>query len=141
MANMELVPGILSFFSGLGVWQKIPPTTQGWGRVAWGMSFDTVKMNYPQAEEISGRELEYAPESNPPGRDYKFTFGFDSSRHLDLFALSFGGSGETADYATLVQELSRYLGTPAAATSTGTTWRRDENQIPASKQPEGGLVV
>jgi hypothetical protein len=36
MANMELVPGILSFFSGLGVTQKIPPTTKGWGRVDLG---------------------------------------------------------------------------------------------------------
>jgi hypothetical protein len=141
MSNMELVPGILSFFSGLGVRQNIPPTTKGWGRVDWGMSFDTVKTNYPQAIETSGRKLEYTPEANPQGRDFKFTFGFDSGHQLESFSLSFSGSSETADYATLVQELTRQLGAPVATTTTSTTWNRDETEITLSAQPEGGIVL
>jgi hypothetical protein len=141
MANMELVPGILSFFSGLGESRKIPPTTQGWGRVTWGMNFDEVQRNYPQAVEISGRKLEYTPESNPPGRDYKFTFGFDSGHQLESFTLSFSGSSETADYATLVQDFIRHLGHPAATTTSSSTWYKDESQVTLSKQPDGGVVV
>ena len=141
MANLELVPGILSFFSGLGVSRKIPPSTQGWGRVAWGMSFDKVKTNYPQASEVSGRKLEYVTESSPPGRGYKFIFGFDSGHQLDTFSLSFSGGSEATDYATLVQEFSRYLGNPVNATSTSTTWNRDQSQVTLSKQPDGGVVV
>jgi hypothetical protein len=141
MGNMELVPGILSFFSGLGVSRNIPPTTQGWGRVTWGMNFDTVKMNYPQAIETSGRKLEYTPDSNPPGRDFKFTFGFDSGHQLESFTLSFSGSSETADYADLVQEFNRHLGNPVATTTTSTTWNRDQSQVTVSKLPDGGVVV
>lgn len=141
MANMELVPGILSFFSGLGEMGRIPSATRGWGRVTWGMNFDEVKTNYPQALEISGRKLEYTPESSPPGRDFKFAFGFDSAHQLESFTLSFSGSSETDDYATLVQEFIRHLGQPAATTNTSTTWYRDESQVTLSKQPDGGVVV
>lgn len=141
MSNMELVPGILSFFSGLGVRQNIPTTTQGWGRVDWGMNFDTVKTNYPQAKEIGGRKLEYTPETNPPGRNFKFTLGFDSGHQLNSFTLDFSGSSETADYATLVQELTRQLGTPVATTASSTTWNRDQTQVTVSAQPEGGIVL
>ncbi len=141
MANMELVPGILSFFSGLGVSRNVPPTTQGWGRVTWGMNFDTVKMNYPQATETNGRKLEYVPESSPSGRDFKFTFGFDSGHQLDSLTLSFSGSSETADYANLVQEFNRLLGNPVATTTSSTTWNRDQSQVTVSKQPDGGVIL
>lgn len=141
MSNMELVPGILSFFSGLGVKQNIPVTSQGWGRVKWGMSFDTVKTNYPQASEVSGRTLEYTPESNPPGRDFKYTFGFDSGHQLDSVTLEFSGSSETADYAALVERISRQLGAPVASTPTSTTWNQDQTEVTLSREPEGGIVL
>ncbi len=141
MANMELVPGILSFFSGLGAWQSIPQSVQGWGRVSWGMSFDTVKLNYPQATETSGRQLEYVPEANPPGRDYKLTFAFDSGHQLNSVTLSFAGSSETADYAIMVQELTRRLGTPVATSASSATWNADESQATLSSLPDGGVVL
>jgi hypothetical protein len=132
MANMELTPGILSFFSGLGNHQSIPQNIQGWGRVSWDMSFDVVKRNYPQATESSGRKLEYVPEESPPGRDYKLTFAFNSGHQLESVTLSFAGSSETADFAILAKEITRRLGAPVAS---------DPSQVSLSSQPEGGLVL
>jgi hypothetical protein len=138
---MELVPGILSFFSGLGVKQNIPVTSQGWGRLKWGMNFDTVKTNYPQASEISGRKLEYTPDSSPPGRNFKYTFEFDSGHQLDSVTLDFSGSSETADYADLVEQISRQLGAPVSSTATSTTWNQDQTQVNLSSEPDGGIVL
>jgi len=137
VGGLELRPGLSAFFAGL----DFSRPWRGWGRVAWGMSFDAVKRNYPQATEISGRKLEYRPETDPAGRSYKLVFSFDSGHRLSSLTLSFAGVGETADYAKLVREFARRLGAPQALGADSATWFRDQSQVTVSAKPGGGVVL
>ncbi len=132
----ELAPGLNRFFQGVSPQQSLA----GWERVRWGMGFDEVQRYYPEAQanqaqtslKLTGSDVQLP---------WSISFGFDSSRQLESVSLSFAGSREIKDFATLRDELNRRLGPPVSSTETSATWRRDDSEVSLSKAPDGSLVL
>jgi len=135
MWRADLVPGLHRFFQGISPEKSL----SGWERVSWGDSFADVVRNYPQAGEKNG-QLILTP-ADPVQRPWTLTFDFDASRQLSSVTLSFAGSQETADFATLSQEITNRLGAPVQSTDATNVWRRDDSEITLSTRPDGGVVL
>lgn len=139
MSQMSIVAGLTGFLSSMSPQLKL----QGWDRLAWGTGEKEFLTNYPQAQARQGFDHQYQIiAGDPTANHYAITFDFSRpGRQLQSVSLHFAGGQEIADFATISQEMTRRLGSPASQTQTSTTWRRDTTQVTLSMSPEGGLVL
>ncbi|MCB2188372.1 MAG: hypothetical protein KQJ78_18280 [Deltaproteobacteria bacterium] len=136
MPSNDLAAGLAKLFQGVSP----PYRPSGWGRLAWGDDWATVRRNYPDLQETSPARLtSFSP--MPQARTWRLDFGFNATHNLTSITLTFGGGRETADYAYISQELSARYGAPVASTATSATWEMTGNQVRLSSAPGQGVVL
>lgn len=135
MWRSELIPGLSRFLQGFD--SQSPQ--DGWERVSWGQSFDTVQRMYVDAVEKDGNLV--LESGDDLQRQYSITFGFDRNHQLATVTLDFEGSQETADYSAIARALNQKLGAPVKETATSLTWEKDQTQAELSSKPGDQVVL
>jgi hypothetical protein len=135
MQRLELIPGLSRLLNGISHSEP----ARGWSGLDWGEDFSRVKNRFPDAV-ASGSGLRLSSPESGPDLGWDISFAFDSNRQLESVSLSYAGSRETADFASLSEQLNQRFGAPVSSTETSQTWQKGGASITLSREPGGGVV-